>query len=148
MVKAECLRQRIDRKEFRCSRRDVRAHTGWGDTQLRVHLGRLEELKYLLAHRGGRGQSFVYELVFSLEGEGGRPMLAGLIDVDKLTGKGYDGDFAGLENEVAAQSGPGTGRSRVGHGASQRQCSCGFHRASMQRCSTGLNPPMLFANRS
>jgi hypothetical protein len=102
MVQAECLRQRIDRKEFRFSRRDVRAHTGWGDTQLRVHLGRLEELEYLLAHRGGRGQSFVYELVFALECEGGRPMLAGLIDVEKLTGKGYDGNLAGLENEVAA----------------------------------------------
>ena len=27
--------------------------TGWGDTQLRVHLGRLVELEYVLVHRGG-----------------------------------------------------------------------------------------------
>ena len=28
----------------------------------KLHLHRLEELEYLLVHRGGRGQSFVYEL--------------------------------------------------------------------------------------
>ncbi len=119
MVQAECLRQRIDRKEFRFSRRDVRAHTGWGDTQLRVHLGRLEELEYLLAHRGGRGQSFVYELVFALEAEGGRPMLAGLIDVEKLTGKRYDGNLAGLENEVAAPKRPRNGEVAGGSRSAQ-----------------------------
>ena len=109
MVQAECNRQRIDRTEYRFSRRDVRAHTGWGDTQLRVHLGRLEELEYLLAHRGGRGQSFVYELVFALPGEGGRPMMAGLIDVEKLAGKRYDGNLAGQETKVAAPKRPQNG---------------------------------------
>jgi DNA primase len=54
--------------DYRFSRRDVRASTGWGDTQLRLHLGRLEELEYLLIHRGGRGQSFVYELVLRRPG--------------------------------------------------------------------------------
>ena len=32
-------------------------NTPAGDTQLRVHLGRLEELEYLLVHLGGRGQA-------------------------------------------------------------------------------------------
>ena len=50
------------RKEFRFSRRDVREHTQWGHTQLKIHLHRLEELEYLIVHQGGRGQSFVYEL--------------------------------------------------------------------------------------
>jgi DNA primase len=50
------------RTEFRFSRRDVREHTHWGHTQLKIHLHRLEELEYLLVHQGGRGQSFVYEL--------------------------------------------------------------------------------------
>ncbi len=75
-------------------------------------------------------------------------MLAGLIDVDKLTGKGYDGNLAGLAKEVAAQSGFKTGNSRVDHGASKRQCSCGFHRGSMRKRSTGLNLPLFFTNRS
>ena len=51
--------------DYRFSRRDVRAFTGWGDTQLKMHLHRLEEMEYLLVHRGGRGQSFVYELMFA-----------------------------------------------------------------------------------
>ena len=53
------------RNDFRFSRRDVRTHTGWGQTQLKVHLHRLEELEYLIVHRGGRGQGYVYELNWS-----------------------------------------------------------------------------------
>jgi len=110
MVTAECRRQRIERADYRFSRRDVREATGWGDTQLRLHLGRLEELEYLLAHRGGRGQSFVYELAFAIEGDGGKPVMAGLIDVEKLGGYKYDGNFAGPEQQNAGskrgQNGP------------------------------------------
>ena len=69
---------------FLFSRRDVRQYTGWGDTQLRVHLRRLEELEYLLVHSGGRGQSFVYELVFERGANDDKPVLPGLIDVEKL----------------------------------------------------------------
>jgi hypothetical protein len=101
MVAAECKRQKIERSDFRFSRRDVRAATGWGDTQLRLHLGRLEELEYLLAHRGGRGQSFVYELAFAVQGDGGGPVMPGLIDVEKLRGHRYDGNLAGVEPEFA-----------------------------------------------
>ena len=53
---------------FRFSRRDVRDHTGWGHTQLKIHLHRLEEMEYLAIHHGGRGQSFVYELNWSGSG--------------------------------------------------------------------------------
>ena len=100
MVAAECKRQQIERADYRFSRRDVRAVTGWGDTQLRLHLGRLEELEYLLAHRGGRGQSFVYELAFAIEGDGNRPVMPGLIDVEKLGGYKYDVNFAGVNDEA------------------------------------------------
>jgi hypothetical protein len=62
----------------------VREATGWGDTQLKIHLHRLEEMEYLLAHRGGRGQSFVYELAFARLADSGKPTLAGLIEIDKL----------------------------------------------------------------
>jgi DNA primase len=50
------------REDFRFSRKDVREYAQWGHTQLKVHLHRLEEFEYLIVHRGGRGQSFVYEL--------------------------------------------------------------------------------------
>ena len=70
------------REDFRFSRRDVRAHTGWGHTQLKTHLHRLEELEHLLVFQGGRGQSYVYELNRSgLEGEKSgpsRPQVGGM----------------------------------------------------------------------
>jgi len=116
MVAAECKRQQIERSEYRFSRRDVRAVTGWGDTQLRLHLGRLEELEYLLAHRGGRGQSFVYELAFAIEGDGDRPVMAGLIDVEKLGGYKYDANFAGVKVEFAGLESENAGSKRGQNG--------------------------------
>jgi hypothetical protein len=99
----------MERADYRFSRRDVRAYTGWGDTQLKIHLHRLEEMEYLLVHRGGRGQSFVYELMFAVEGGSGRPMLGGLIDMDVLSKHAYDGKKSELE---AGWS--GSGRPQVG----------------------------------
>jgi DNA primase len=116
MVKAECKRQRIERTEYRFSRREVRAVTGWGDTQLRLHLGRLEELEYLLAHRGGRGQSFVYELAFAVEGDGSRPVMPGLIDVETLGGHRYDGNLAGVNGGFAGLEGETAGSTRGQNG--------------------------------
>jgi hypothetical protein len=43
------------------------------------------ELEYILTHRGGRGQSFLYELLYTGEGGDGSKFLMGLIDPDKLT---------------------------------------------------------------
>jgi hypothetical protein len=116
MVTAECKRQRIERADYRFSRREVREVTGWGDTQLRLHLGRLEELEYLLAHRGGRGQSFVYELAFAVEGDGSKPVMAGLIDVEKLGGYKYDGNFAGVKDKFAVLEGGNAGSKRGQNG--------------------------------
>ncbi|HUD73765.1 MAG TPA: toprim domain-containing protein, partial [Terracidiphilus sp.] len=116
MVAAECKRQRIERADYRFSRREVREVTGWGDTQLRLHLGRLEELEYLLAHRGGRGQSFVYELAFAIEGDGCKPVMAGLIDVEKLGGYKYDGNFAGVNDRFAGLESENAGSKRGQNG--------------------------------
>ena len=57
------------REGFQFSRRDVRAYTGWGATQVRVHLDRLHEMEYLIVHRGGRGQTFLYEYDVNLAGQ-------------------------------------------------------------------------------
>jgi DNA primase catalytic core len=106
MVSAECERQNIERTDFRFSRRDVRQYAGWSDSQLKRHLHRLEELEYLLVHRGGRGQSFVYELVFEGQGDSGKPTLPGLIDIEKLSGCGYDAKKSGLQGEKSGSSLP------------------------------------------
>ena len=59
------------REGFHFSRRDVRAHTGWSATQVRVHLDRLQEMEYLIVHHGGRGQAFLYEYDANLAGSAG-----------------------------------------------------------------------------
>jgi hypothetical protein len=109
MVTAECDRQKMERSDYRFSRRDVRAFTGWGDTQLKIHLHRLEEMEYLLIHRGGRGQSFVYELLFARPTDGGKPVLGGLIDVDVLSKHNYDEKKSGSTGQRS-----GSGRPQVG----------------------------------
>lgn len=92
MVKAACEREKIERAEYRFSRRDVRAFTRWSDSQLKRHMKRLEDLEYLIVHRGGRGQSFVYELFFDAAADAARPTLPGLEH-------NYDGNRSGLEGQ-------------------------------------------------
>jgi DNA primase catalytic core len=108
-VTAECDRQKMERSDYRFSRRDVRAFTGWGDTQLKIHLHRLEEMEYLLIHRGGRGQSFVYELMFARPTDGGKPVLGGLIDMDVLSKHRYDEKKSGQTEQRSGSSRPKVG---------------------------------------
>jgi hypothetical protein len=112
MVEEACREQQIRRSDYRFSRRLVREHTRWGDTQLKIHLGRLVELEYLLIHRGGRGQSFEYELVFDGPADGtagsGAPHVNGLIDIEALK-RDYDGARSGRGVQQS-----GSGRASVG----------------------------------
>ena len=117
MVGSQCKARKLDREHVLFSRRDVRGFTGWSDTQLRVHLERLVELEYVLVHRGGRGQSFVYELLYDGAGKDGGRFLPGLLDVEKLrVGHAYDSDLAGPEAQFAGgsrgQNGANAGGSR------------------------------------
>ena len=109
MVSQACSEQKIERMDFRFSRRDVRQYTGWGNTQLKTHLRRLEELEYLLVHHGGRGQSFIYELVFERHGDSGKPMLPGLIEIEKLSGCDYDTKKSGQNGQWSGSSRPQVG---------------------------------------
>jgi DNA primase catalytic core len=84
MVEKQCAAQAITRTDYRFSRREIREHAGWSDFQVKMHMHKLEELEYVLVHRGGRGQSFVYELLYDGAGRDGKPFLMGLIDVVAL----------------------------------------------------------------
>jgi DNA-binding transcriptional ArsR family regulator len=84
MVEQHCRAQSLSRTAYRFSRRQLREHTGLSDTQLRVHLERLTQLEYVLVHRGMRGQSFVYELLFDGPAASEAPHLSGLIDVTTM----------------------------------------------------------------
>jgi len=79
----QCQNQQLRRSDLRLSRKDIRASTGWGDTQLRLHLDRLVQMEYLLAHRDGNGGRYVYELLY--DGDAGQPLhLSGLLDPAQL----------------------------------------------------------------
>lgn len=113
-VEQECQQLRVERSDFRFSRKHVRAWTAWGDSALKKHLSRLEDMEYLVVHRGGRGQSFVYELLFQPGDHPSKPQLPGLIHVYDLK----------KSRSEAEKSSPGhrqvTGVSRAGHAAETR----------------------------
>jgi DNA primase len=84
MVRQNCESLAIARSDYRFSRREVREFSGWSDFQVKAHMHKLEEMEYVLVHRGGRGQSFVYELLYDGQGRDGKPFLMGLVDVEQL----------------------------------------------------------------
>ena len=95
MVKTTCQENQIDPKHHRFTQRETRAATGWSPPQVKRHMQRLCELEYILVHRGGRGQGFVYELVYQGEGGDGTKFLPGLIAAESLASIAYDGDRDG-----------------------------------------------------
>ena len=94
MVQQECARLEMEWADYRFTRRTVRQYTRWGDTQLRVHLRRLEEMEYLIVHRGGQGLSYEYQLRFE-------------------ENYAYDANFAGVNGHFAggARAVRGAGKS-------------------------------------
>ena len=127
MVETACQQQGIEQSHYRFSRREIRETCGWGNTQLKVHLGRLEELEYLLIHRGGRGQSIVYELLY--DGDlADQKHLMGLIDPQNL---GYDEKKSGVKGkrsgssrpQVGAKSAPGRGDEIAAQPSADKGCS-------------------------
>jgi len=115
MVAARTRVSSIAREALRFSRRDVREATGWSDFQVKVHMRKLEDLEYLLAHRGGRGQTFVYELLYDGAGKDGRLFVPNLIDVEALR-HAYDGNPEHQKTELE--------RSRCPQGAAKLPGRC------------------------
>ncbi len=114
LVSAQTQTLAMQRCDYRFSRRQLREHSGWGDTQLKIHLHRLVELEYLLIHRGTRGNSFSYELLYDGQGKEGQPFLPGLIDVEQLKHH-YDTNRSGPNvNQSEAGRPPVGGRSGGG----------------------------------
>jgi DNA primase catalytic core len=132
-VRAECERQNVEQADFHFTRRQAREAIGWGDTQMKVHLARLSELEFLVAHRGKQGQTFSYELLYQGEDAEGRAKLLGLIDCASLqsvattatsrglepTSRGEEPHFAGAGRGVVG-GWSGDGRGGVGAPRSNR----------------------------
>ena len=127
-------------------RRDLRAVTGWSDTALKVHLGRLVELEYVLASRDLEhlnGQ--VYETLFDGDPAAQRPHLSGLIDVEALRKHVYDDDArervdghaAGVAPEAAPAAGAGE-ELRAPSGCSYEQ-----NRSGQNAGRSGVGQPLV-----
>jgi DNA primase len=120
MVETQCAAQQITRTDYRFSRREVREHAGWSDFQVKMHMHKLEELEYVLVHRGGRGQSFVYELMYDGAGRDGTPFLMGLIDAHALK-QAYDGKKEHRKQHLEHPSSPQI--ASMEHGGSEQKSS-------------------------
>jgi DNA primase catalytic core len=146
-VRAACMRADMRQSDYRFTRREVREASGWGLTQLKIHLKRLEELDYLIPHVGGRGRSYVYELAYEGEGDDGAAFMMGLIDIEALRNnagpvregaqtkteresRAYDEKKSGVKGELSGSSrppvGPMSGESRGGDFANNAYPSAAY----------------------
>jgi DNA primase catalytic core len=85
MVVNDCKRKAIDQADYRFTQRQVRQYTCWSNYQVKIHLKKLVDLEYVLVHKGGRGQCFVCELLYTGQGKDGDRFLMGLIDAVNLS---------------------------------------------------------------
>jgi len=111
MVQQLSQQQQINPNDCHFSRRQIREFSDWGNTQLKVHCQRLEDMEYLIIKRGGRGSALVYELAWGGEGENGHPFLMGLSCLEKL---GYDVKKSGVSKVLSALSRGKVGVKSVG----------------------------------
>lgn len=107
LVREACKGKGVEQAEYRFTRRLVRERLGWGQTQLKLHLDRLLEMEYVLAHRG-MGRTIEYELLYDGRGQEGQPTLNGLIDVTKLRRRvpSRDGNGNGESSGITPGSSP------------------------------------------
>lgn len=87
MVKAKCAELGIEPHQYHFTRRDVREWTQWSDFQIKCHIKQLEDLEYLYSVAGKKGKEYVYELLYTGDGEDGKPFLSGLMSVERLREK-------------------------------------------------------------
>ena len=116
--------------EVRFTRRELRERLAWGDTQLKVHLARLVELEYLIAHRIVPGRRYAYELAF--DGFVDSVSFPALLDPDALRSGESESRSGDGRATVGARSGDGRavesggsadGHERVSPSASQTQAT-------------------------
>ena len=110
VVKNACEQEGIAQHQYLFTRASLRQQLGWSYDQVRVHLDRLIKLEYVLVHRGDRGHSFVYELLYDGKGQTGEPFLNGLLDTKQLKSKRVMQGLGGKKEEVGVPLGTQWGR--------------------------------------
>jgi DNA primase len=133
MVANACRQDRIAQEDYRFSRAQLRHYLGWSYDQVRVHLERLVAMEYVLVHRGRRGQSYEYELLYRGEGQEGESFLMGLIDVGVLKKSAGNSPktnstmptLGGGEQQFGGSLGPHRGAIGVGLGSEKTLINTG-----------------------
>jgi len=82
LVREEMETKQLLQSEVRFTRKQIRDRYGWGQTQLKLHLDKLVEMEYVMAHKTG-ARLVEYELLYDGRGREGQPTLPGLIDPSK-----------------------------------------------------------------
>jgi hypothetical protein len=83
------------------TRRALREFTGWGTTQIKLHLDRLQEHEYLATRTGSFGRAFEYELIVDVQGRA-QAATVGLLDLAKLKKPhGYDVNLSGERGKLS-----------------------------------------------
>jgi len=144
-VRSQLARTGLAQSDFRFTRKQIREATRWGNTQLKVHLARLEDLEYLYAHSGSRGKTIHYELMYDGENDDDQPHLSGLIDVDLLADEQeilnksvFGVKKSGVKVEKSGSSRP---QSRTKVGPSRDKKSDEYSAIQAQNAKTDGNSP-------
>ena len=102
-VEARAETEGVEPCDVRFTRREVREATGWGNTALKVHMKRLQDLEMLHVHTGGAKRRIVYELDAYTYGEkwsgSGRGVVGG------VTGPQLSNDRHDMRGVVASVGG-------------------------------------------
>ncbi len=129
-VRSECEKQKMERADFRFSRRDGRLWASVGRHCFKEASEQVGRPGVSAGASRGRGQSFVYELLFDGQGTDGKPWLPGLIDPDKL---GYDENQSPIEDEKARPSRPQVAGVSRGSRSHQTRMNTGANGDSAQK---------------
>ncbi len=104
-VRQRAAAEQIERSAVRFTRRELREAMALSEKQLRVHLDRLVELEYVLAHAGRNGQRFVYELVFDGDAASDTPRLLGLLSVESASDTSTTANLVAKSSNLVADYG-------------------------------------------
>jgi len=83
LIRSKMKKEKLEQKLSLFSRRELREFTGWSETQIRLHLERLEAMEYVNRRTGRQGSACKYELLTAINEPEGIWHI-GIIDVAKL----------------------------------------------------------------
>jgi len=115
MVQTRMSREKLAQAAVRFTRREAREWTKWGQTQLRLHLERLEEHEYVVVHRSGGATRLQFYQLADAGAEGGSLLAGpGVTAVGRPTMHGSSGGEGGLSGVYRPIIAPLSGGHRGG----------------------------------